>query len=164
LPTFGSLVENLGDEVEEVEEGEVLSSTGNTNGGLNIDHEAFREVDWRSYMSGVKDQSPCGSCWAFAAASIAEGVFGIRNRISPTPRVSEQELVDCVEDSDCNGGYCSRALNWGRDHGYVPSEDYPYTAEKNYSCLHQDNRNVIMKAVNRNFFVHPDALTIATEL
>ena len=101
------------------------------NGGnavIDLSHPDFNEVDWRSYMSGVKNQSPCGSCWAFSASSVAEGMFGIKNRISPTPRISEQELLDCVHGSSCEGGYCSRALNWGEIIGYVPADHYPYVA------------------------------------
>ena len=132
---------------------------------IDLTHPAFNEVDWRSYMSGIKNQNPCGSCWAFAAASVAEGKFGIRNRISPTPRISEQELLDCVFNYGCaGGGACAWALDWGIEHGFVRSADYPYEGEKSASCLHQDNRKRIMKVAEDTFFRHPTAFTIASEL
>ena len=156
------------DDIDDSEGDAIITTFGGGNGGnaqIDLNHEAFREVDWRSYMSGVKSQSPCGSCWAFAAASVSEGVFGIRNRISPTPRVSEQELLDCVENNGCEGGGApSRALQWGKDHGYIPHDDYPYTAVKSDSCQSPDNRKRIMKVKGRTFFKYPTALTIASEL
>ena len=35
-------------------------------------------VDWRSYMNPVRDQSSCGSCYAFAAVATTEGRYAIK--------------------------------------------------------------------------------------
>ena len=97
-------------------------------------------------MSGVKNQNPCGSCWAFAAASVSEGIQAITNRLATTLRTSEQESLDCVFNYGCNGGgACAWYLDWHTIHGMVPIDDYPYTGVKNASCLNQTDRKKIMK-------------------
>ena len=42
----------------------------------------------------VKDQGYCGSCWAFAAATVQESIQAIKNE-TDVVRLSEQEGVDC---------------------------------------------------------------------
>jgi len=40
-----------------------------------------RSLNWgvTDYMAGVKSQGGCGSCWAFAATSVQEGVQAIKS-------------------------------------------------------------------------------------
>jgi hypothetical protein len=40
-----------------------------------------RSLNWgvTDYMAGVKSQGSCGSCWAFAATSVQEGVQAIKS-------------------------------------------------------------------------------------
>jgi len=90
--------------------------------------------DWRSYMSGdwmtpIKNQLSCGSCWAFAAVSVAESYHNII-RSDPTYDLdlSEQYLnSDCYLSGyysgyqNCCGGWKDLALGYIRDFG-VPDE------------------------------------------
>ena len=90
--------------------------------------------DWRSYMSGdwmtpIKNQLNCGSCWAFAAVSVAESYHNII-RSDPTYDLdlSEQYLnSDCYLSGyysgyqNCCGGWKDLALGYIRDFG-VPDE------------------------------------------
>lgn len=88
--------------------------------------ELLGSVDWSSNDSPVKDQSYCGSCWAFSAMALVENI-GIQDDLS------EQVLVSCVSGNDCNGGWYGDALEYIHDHG-VPAEScYPYTAQ-NGNC------------------------------
>ena len=108
------------------------------------------------------DGKTCDDRFLQPGREVAEGKFGIRNRISPTPRISEQELLDCVFNHGCaGGGACAWALDWGIEHGFIRAADYPYEGEKSASCLHQDNRKRIMKVAEDTFFRHPTAFTIA---
>jgi PKD repeat protein len=87
-----------------------------------------------NYVTGIRDQGNCGSCWAFgttaaleANALITDGTPGINLDLS------EQVLVSCANSGDCNGGSIVSASNYIRDMGLPAESCYPYLAQ-NASC------------------------------
>lgn len=91
--------------------------------------------DWRdnggNWMTPVKTEGCCGSCWAFAVVGAVEAQFNIA---SGNPDLdldlSEQYLVSdcCTYCGNCSGGWSENALVYIRDEG-IPNEDcFPYTA------------------------------------
>ncbi|XP_075759176.1 procathepsin L-like [Pelodiscus sinensis] len=100
--------------------------------------ETPKEVDWRAkgYVTPVKNQGHCGSCWAFSATGALEGL--VFKKMGKLVSLSEQNLMDCsrrLGNSGCHGGYITRAFQYVRDNGGINSElVYPYLEKDVFSC------------------------------
>lgn len=99
------------------------------NGTINIE-DLPDKLNWVSlgYVTGVKDQRTCGSCWAFSATGAIEGAW--KRKTSTLLTLSPQLYVDCDQGSyGCNGGYMETAFDFTRNHGAELLSDYPYNAK-----------------------------------
>lgn len=87
---------------------------------------AFSWVD-RGGVTPVRDQSTCGSCWAFAATAELESHMLIRYGTSLD--LSEQQVVSCnTAGAGCGGGWAFAAYDLFEDHGAVLEDCHPYLA------------------------------------
>ena len=106
-------------------------------------------IDWRTkgYVTYVKDQGQCGSCWAFSTTGALEGQhFAKTSTLVP---LSEQHLVDCsLLNFGCNGGNQDLAFDYIKvHHGIDTEETYPYMAQRQICQSHK-------KEIGANLTVH----------
>jgi C1A family cysteine protease len=87
----------------------------------------YETLDWKSkgYVTPVKNQGACGSCWAFSAVGSLEGAYF--KKYNELVSFSEQQLVACDKTSHgCNGGLMTNGfIHWMRDAPRT-EEAYPY--------------------------------------
>lgn len=99
------------------------------------------QFDWRTvggsnWITSIKDQGSCGSCWAHAALAMVETVYNIESDSYHETDLAEQYYVsDCCRwEGNCDGGYASRVLyNLKRQEGATEEVYYPYSA-RNSRC------------------------------
>lgn len=103
------------------------------------------QVSYIRNLGPVKDQSSCGSCWAFASMGAVESNYNLKFNQNIT--LSEQYLVDCDEkDGGCNGGLYEKTFPWLRLNGVVNSEEHPYKGKISGFCKRSDfNRRNLVK-------------------
>ena len=77
----------------------------------------------------IRDQSTCGSCWAFGAAEAATDRLCIASKGKIQDRLSDEDLLTCCEDCGygCEGGMSARAWSWFNTVGVTTGGEYGST-------------------------------------
>ena len=95
--------------------------------GLAYIPESFDAREHWSHCTSIgtiRDQSNCGSCWAFGAVEAMSDRFCIFENEQVS--ISAENLLSCCTEcgSGCNGGYPSSAWNWWLKNGLVTGGVY----------------------------------------
>lgn len=86
-----------------------------------------------NWMTSVKNQSTCGSCWAFSTLGYMEAIYNIENGNPALDiNLSEQDLISCSAGS-CSGWSLPETANYIQNTGVVPQACFLYSAS-NEAC------------------------------
>ena len=89
-------------------------------------------LDWRNnggnWVTPVRNQGGCGSCWAFSTTAALESAV-LRHRQTPNVNLdlSEQVMISCGGFGSCAGGMLELASDYFVQYGLPPESCYPYT-------------------------------------
>jgi C1A family cysteine protease len=103
------------------------------------------KFDWRNWkgknwMTTVKSQAMCGSCWAFGTIGAIEARYNIEKGTPVNLDLSEQNLVsDCGHKGSCFGGFAGHAYNFTQKKGIVTETCFPYQSQH---CLYKNTRGI----------------------
>jgi hypothetical protein len=108
---------------------------------MNVNNvAAFSWTTWRTmnWMTSVKDQGACGSCYAESPTGTLEAKYNIEQGTQKNLDTAEQVFVSPCFSPDpgsCLGGSRGEVLNDIRDHGVPDESVMPYQSQ---SCAHND--------------------------
>lgn len=119
-----------------------------------------KHFDWRDkdkeFVSPVRNQQSCGSCYAFASTAMFEARLRVQSNLSVKTILSPQEIVDCSAYSQgCEGGFPYLISKYGQDFGILPDEYAPYNATENI-CRSESYSSYARYYVEDYWYVGPD--------
>lgn len=116
----------------------------------------WRQAHGENWLSPVKDQRSCGSCWAFSSAGAIEANINLFYNQHLDFDLSEQDLVSCSNAGSCSGGNPVKAIDYAKDYGIVQESCFPYQAT-NLNCQNKcsDYRQKLFKISSNYKFYSP---------
>lgn len=124
----------------------------------------WRHKDGQNWLTPVKDQGGCGSCWAFAAIGAVEAKIKIAFNIPNYDEdLSEQDLVSCAfprgyfapepEWGGCGGGPPSGALDYVKNSGVTDESCFLYSATDESCSNRCSDWNERLRKIDSSWFV-----------
>ncbi|XP_037011823.2 pro-cathepsin H [Artibeus jamaicensis] len=121
-------------------------------------------VDWRKkgrFVSPVKNQGGCGSCWTFSTTGALESAIAIKT--GKMLSLSEQQLVDCAQNFNnhgCQGGLPSQAFEYIRyNKGIMSENSYPYQG-KDSNCKFRPEKAIAFVKDVANITLNDEAAMV----
>jgi len=135
--------------------------TGNTaKAAMSLKSYSYSTIppffDWRKFknknwVTSIKDQGDCGSCWAFASVAGVEAALKIsRNQPNFNYDLSEQYLISdcCVDCGNCEGGEPYPSLDLIKNQGIPDEKCFPYLAADSACTTCLDSSKRLFKIAN----------------
>jgi hypothetical protein len=98
----------------------------------------WRNVDGKNWMTPVRDQAGCGSCWAMATLGVTEAMYNIESNAAMNLNLAEQNFISCTGGGGtCAGGWPFDAATYMKENGVVTEACFPYVASNapcSYAC------------------------------
>jgi C1A family cysteine protease len=113
------------------------------------------QFDWRNrhgqnWVTSVKDQGQCGSCWAFASTSALEAVTNLYFNQHLDLDLAEQDALSCSGAGNCiYGGLPNKSLDFFKTTGLVNESCFSYQASDLSCGLKCQNPNEIVHVTGR---------------
>eukprot|EP00658_Telonema_sp_P-2_P083418 TRINITY_DN9025_c0_g1_i3.p1 TRINITY_DN9025_c0_g1~~TRINITY_DN9025_c0_g1_i3.p1 ORF type:complete len:371 (+),score=103.46 TRINITY_DN9025_c0_g1_i3:132-1244(+) len=85
------------------------------------------ETNWpecADVIGDIRDQSNCGCCWAFGAASAASDRLCIATKGKTKVPLSAEDVCFCASDDGCGGGDLFSPWEYIQNHGVVTGGNY----------------------------------------
>jgi len=108
----------------------------------------WRDINGVNYVSPVRNQGGCGSCYAFGTTAMLEARTLIMSNKTNQMIFSPQRVVSCSEYSQaCEGGFPYLIGKFGEDFYMVDEACFPYTGSEQ-SCSNQCTNPKQVKTTN----------------
>jgi hypothetical protein len=106
--------------------------------------------DWRTYnntnyITPIKNQGGCGSCWSFADTETVQDEANAYYNSNLGLNLSEQQLLSCSPAGTCAGGGVDKGLAYAQSTGLVSESCFPYTAIDTAPCSNMCSNPVYWK-------------------
>lgn len=121
----------------------------NSSTRLASSSQYVSEWDWRNrhgknWLTSVKHQGNCNSCWAFSSIGTFEAYINLYYNQLLNYDLSEQEILSCGNAGNCqDGGYLNKALKHIRDYGAIPENCFQYSASDEICNICDDPFDVL---------------------
>lgn len=119
--------------------------------GATVKGSPYFQNEITGWITPVKDQGSCGSCWAFSAIGAMEAVAKLYRNTTYNFDLSEQELVSCSGAGSCRGGWAASALDYISRNSIQDERSFPYKAQDR-PCLEIKKPTYTIKNAGKTLF------------